>query len=71
MSVSEPLVADVYIRAAESPRSVATFPPDAVAGLIACHECFGTGWWGYGPTQDECGLCIDCKGTGREWVSLP
>ncbi len=32
---------------------------------IACPECEGTGWWGYGPTPDECGPCVDCKGTGK------
>lgn len=49
---------------------IASYPPAATVGQIACHECAGSGWWGYGPTEDECGTCIDCKGTGREWVGL-
>lgn len=51
-------------------RLTATFEPSAIAGQVPCHECLGTGWWGYGPTEEECGPCIDCKGTGREWVGL-
>lgn len=61
----------VYIGQAESARiEWVTFPPGATVGKVPCHECLGTGWWGYGPTADECGHCIVCKGTGREWVGL-
>ena len=49
---------------------IASYPPGATVGRIACHECAGSGWWGYGPTEDENGPCIVCKGTGREWVGL-
>lgn len=49
---------------------IAAYPPAAAAGRIACHECDGSGWWGYGPTEDENGPCVVCKGTGREWVGL-
>jgi hypothetical protein len=38
-------------------------------GEITCIECNGTGWWGFGPTPAECGPCVDCKGTGRIFVS--
>ena len=48
----------------------ASFPPGAQVGQVACHECFGTGWWGYGPVEEVNGECVDCKGTGREWVGL-
>ena len=47
-----------------------TFEPGAIAGRVPCHECGGTGWWGYGPIPEVNGPCIDCKGTGREWVGL-
>jgi DnaJ-class molecular chaperone len=47
-----------------------TFHPDAIAGQVPCHECGGSGYWGFGPAPDTCGDCIDCKGTGREWVGL-
>lgn len=49
---------------------IVTFPPGAIAGQVPCHECLGTGWWGYGPSADTCGPCICCKGTGREWLGL-
>lgn len=39
-------------------------------GEVACFECEGTGWWGYGPTPDECGPCVVCKGTRRIYVGL-
>lgn len=47
-----------------------TFKPGDIAGQVPCHECGGTGWWGFGPVADTCGQCVDCKGTGREWVGL-
>ena len=34
-----------------------------------CHECEGTGWWGYGPTKNERGPCIVCKGTGQIYIT--
>lgn len=62
---------EVYIGEAETPRiEYATFPPDAQVGQIPCHECLGTGYWGYGPNGSVNGPCVDCKGTGREWVGL-
>ena len=44
--------------------------PEIGAGRMSCPECEGTGWWGYGPTEAECGLCVDCKGTGKILVSI-
>ncbi len=38
-------------------------------GQIDCIECDGTGWWPYGPTDKECGPCIECKGTSRVLIS--
>jgi hypothetical protein len=40
------------------------------AGRTKCIECEGTGWWGYGPTEKECGPCVECKGTGYILVSI-
>lgn len=54
----------------DTPILLASFEPEAVAGQIGCHECSGTGWWGYGPVAETCGPCIVCKGTGRVWVGL-
>ena len=39
-------------------------------GETDCLECGGSGWWGFGPTEDECGPCVDCKGTGRILVGI-
>lgn len=65
------MIVDVYYTAAERPRiEFASFPDGATVGQVPCHECLGTGWWGYGPTIDECGPCVGCKGTGREWVAV-
>ena len=47
-----------------------SFPGDATVGLIACWECGGTGWWGYGPAEDVNGPCVECKGTGRVPIGL-
>lgn len=49
---------------------IASYPAGSTTGRVACHECGGSGWWGYGPTEAECGPCVVCKGTGREWVGL-
>lgn len=49
---------------------LAAYPPGATVGQIACLECSGSGWWGYGPTEADNGECVDCKGTGRVWVGL-
>ena len=43
---------------------------DGIAGSVACFECDGSGDWPFGPTPDDCGPCIDCKGTGRILVSI-
>lgn len=43
---------------------------DGVSGSIVCFECVGSGDWPYGPTEAECGPCVDCKGTGRILVSI-
>lgn len=50
--------------------ALVTFPPGAVVGQVGCHECHGTGWWGYGPEESCNGACVVCKGTGREWIAL-
>lgn len=47
-----------------------TAAPGSIAVQIGCRECFGSGWWGYGPVAETCGPCVDCKGTGRVWVGL-
>lgn len=47
-----------------------TFDPDDIAGRVPCNECGGTGYWGFGPTFEECGPCVVCKGTGLVWVGL-
>jgi hypothetical protein len=42
-----------------------------VAGQIACIECGGDGDWGKfmpEPVTEPC-PCVECKGTGRVWVS--
>lgn len=49
---------------------VVSFPTDSAVGQVACHECFGSGWWGWVGQPDVDGPCIDCKGTGRLWVGL-
>lgn len=45
-------------------------PDDAVAALLGCIECCGTGWWDFAPYATPGGPCVDCKGTGRVWVGL-
>jgi hypothetical protein len=37
---------------------------------IGCRECDGRGWWNYGPTENECGVCVDCKGTGFIYINI-
>lgn len=54
----------------EHTRGLVTFPPGATAGRVACLECHGSGWWGFGPDESVNGPCIECKGTGRVWVGL-
>lgn len=49
---------------------VTVIDPIMRIGQTPCLECEGDGWWGYGPTEAECGLCIDCKGTGKIYVSI-
>lgn len=42
-----------------------------IAGQIACIECGGDGDWGKfmpEPVDGPC-PCVECKGTGRVWVS--
>ena len=43
--------------------------PEMGVGQIDCIECEGDGWWGYGPTENECGPCVECKGSGRVLVN--
>lgn len=62
-------LAERYIGASES-LGVVTFAPDQIAAKVSCHECGGTGWWGYGPVPETCGPCVNCKGTGLVWVGL-
>ena len=38
-------------------------------GETDCLECDGLGYWGFGPTEEENGCCVDCKGTGKILVS--
>lgn len=64
------IVVDIYMGAREPRIETASFAPGSIAGQVPCHECLGTGWWGYGPEEICNGPCVDCKGTGREWVGL-
>jgi hypothetical protein len=41
-----------------------------VAGEIACLECFGTGIWDFMEPEVPAFPCVDCKGTGKQFVSL-
>ena len=62
---------DIYMGASDEPRIAGvTVPPGALVAQVPCHECLGTGWWGFGPVEETNGPCVDCKGTGREWVGL-
>ena len=70
MSATSTIVEVCMTRGFGESKITASYPPGTTVGQIACHECAGSGWWGYGPTEDECGPCIVCKGTGREWVGL-
>ena len=45
------------------------YPNELGIYKTVCTECGGTGWWPYGPTEDECGICIDCKGTGQIYIN--
>lgn len=56
-------------RTTEHTRTVSV-PDGATAARIACLECGGTGWWQYGPDEVPGIDCVDCKGTGRQWVGL-
>lgn len=65
-------VMDVYCADMGEPLvDYVTFHPEATAGQVYCYECRGSGWWAYGPEESCDGICIDCKGTGLSWVSLP
>lgn len=39
------------------------------ATTVRCIECSGSGFWNFGPAGTE-GDCVECKGTGRLWISL-
>jgi hypothetical protein len=40
------------------------------AGQIVCLECYGTGVWYWGEPVIPAFPCTDCKGTGRQLVSI-
>ena len=40
------------------------------AGQIVCLECYGTGVWDWGEPEIPAFPCVDCKGTGRQLVSV-
>ena len=37
---------------------------------IGCLECGGTGWWDFGPPEVEPGPCVQCKGTGKQYLGI-
>lgn len=37
---------------------------------IDCLECGGTGWWDFGPDEEEPGPCVQCKGTGKQYLGI-
>lgn len=37
---------------------------------IDCLECGGTGWWDFGPDDEEPGPCVQCKGTGKQYLGI-
>ncbi|MDD3029846.1 MAG: hypothetical protein PHS57_06175 [Alphaproteobacteria bacterium] len=39
-----------------------------IAGRIACLECGGSGVWDFG--YDGPQVCVSCKGTGKQYVSI-
>lgn len=41
-----------------------------IVSKINCIECNGTGWWAYGPEEEEPGPCVPCKGAGQVMVGL-
>lgn len=41
-----------------------------IALQIDCLECGGTGWWDFGPDEEEPGPCVCCKGTGKEYLGI-
>ena len=44
------------------------YPNELGIYKTGCPECGGTGWWDYGPSEEE-GPCIGCKGTGQIWIT--
>lgn len=38
-------------------------------GIMDCLECGGTGWWAYAEPEIPGDYCVDCKGTGRRYIS--
>jgi DnaJ-class molecular chaperone len=40
-----------------------------IAGRTACFECGGTGQWPWHP-DGQVRQCVDCKGTGKVYVSV-
>ena len=37
---------------------------------IDCLECGGTGWWDFGPDEEEPGPCVQCRGTGKQFLGI-
>jgi hypothetical protein len=40
------------------------------AGRIACIECGGTGVWDFMVPDIAASPCVECKGTGKTYVSI-
>lgn len=39
-------------------------------GEIDCMECEGTGWWAFMEPEIPGEPCVQCKGTGRQLISI-
>ncbi len=64
-------VMTVYVRAGEAQQSIVD--DGCGAGRTTCPECGGDGDWSKfypGPASDGPIACIECKGTGWQWVSV-
>ncbi len=64
-------VMTIYVRAGHAPQAVTD--AGCGAGWTICPECGGDGDWTKfypGPSSDGPIACVECKGTGRQLVSL-
>lgn len=70
------MIATLYLGFSRETPYATTFhteEPEIGAALCTCPECGGTGdWTPFYPEPLPPGSlpCVDCKGTGRVWVSI-